>query len=636
MQKSLMNASSTTIFCVYGLVATKVKIKLSSSYILSDHKSFLLDCNQPIIPLIKFVFPEISRGKMKFMRLGTRPDNFYTEEAIRTVVSDLPSDLTIRVNNITYLLHKFPLVPKCGLLQRLCSNRGDSSRLTLELHDIPGGEDAFELCAKFCYGITIDLSAHNFVSAICAAKFLQMTESIEKGNFVSKLEMFFHSCILEGWKDSIVTLQTTGKLPEWSENLGIIRKCMDSIVEKILTPPTKVRWSYTYTRDGYAKKKHHQSAPKDWWTEDIANLDIDLFRCVLNTVKLTNMLPPQLIGESLHVYASLWLTRSTPDPETSVESSSKKRLLETIISMIPEDRGSVSVGFLLKLLNLASILKASPVIKTQLIKQSSLQLEDATPSDLLLLSSGSSDDNNNNNHIHDIDLVKAVVESFIMRWRRKSYSRQDLIIKVGELIDSYLQIVARDVNMPVQKVLSLAKALPEFARPEHDNLYKAIDVYLQEHPQTSKEEKKQLCSIIDCQKLSPGVCAHVVKNERLPVRTVMQVLFFEQERSGSKATTRQDFQHSVTQSKTQQYDRRKTISEDHLKSLQLGSSDAIRSKTPDSTRQKSEPESKHKSRRTKVVGMGSQIVEEGSKLDSRKTGIQTSRSGDGDNKGRQR
>lgn len=97
-----------------------------------------------------------------------------------------------------------------------------------------------------------------------------------------------------------------------------------------------------------------------------------------------------------------------------------------------------------------------------------------------------------------------------------------------------------------------------------------------------------------------------------------------------------NFVSAICAAKFLQYDRRKTNSEDHLKSLQLGSSDAIRSKTPDSTRQKSEPESKHKSRRTKVVGMGSQIVEEGSKLDSRKTGIQTSRSGDGDNKGRQR
>lgn len=67
-----------------------------------------------------------------------------------------------------------------------------------------------------------------------------MTESIEKGNFVLKLEAFFTSCILEGWKDTIVTLQMTAKLPEWSENLGIIRRCIDSVVEKILTPPAKV------------------------------------------------------------------------------------------------------------------------------------------------------------------------------------------------------------------------------------------------------------------------------------------------------------------------------------------------------------------------------------------------------------
>lgn len=111
----------------------------------------------------------------------------------------------------------------------------------MELHDIPGGEDAFELCAKFCYGISINISAHNFVSALCAAKFLRMNDSIEKGNFVGKLESFFNSCILEGWKDPIATLQTTCTLPEWSENLGIVRKCIDSIIEKILTPPHQVK-----------------------------------------------------------------------------------------------------------------------------------------------------------------------------------------------------------------------------------------------------------------------------------------------------------------------------------------------------------------------------------------------------------
>lgn len=116
--------------------------------------------------------------------------------------------------------------------------------MNIELHDIPGGEEAFDLCAKFCYGIKINLSAYNIVPAYCAAKFLGMTESVDKGNLVLKLEAFLNSCILEGWKDSIITLQTTVKLPDWSENLGIIRKCIDSIVEQILTPPPKVIFIY--------------------------------------------------------------------------------------------------------------------------------------------------------------------------------------------------------------------------------------------------------------------------------------------------------------------------------------------------------------------------------------------------------
>ncbi|KAF5185268.1 BTB/POZ domain-containing protein NPY5, partial [Thalictrum thalictroides] len=51
-----------------------------------------------------------------------------------------------------------------------------------------------------------------------------------------------------------------------------------------------------------------------------------------------------------------------------------------------------------------------------------------------------------------------------------------------------------------------------------------------EHPDLSKAEKKRLCRILDCKKLSPEVCAHAVRNERLPLRTVVQVLYYDQER----------------------------------------------------------------------------------------------------------
>ncbi|KAI7745016.1 hypothetical protein M8C21_005264 [Ambrosia artemisiifolia] len=73
---------------------------------------------------------------MKFMKLGSRPDAFYSSAGVR------------------YLLHKFPLLSKCLKLQKDCAENSKSSQLQMiELADFPGGNDVFELCVKFSYGI---------------------------------------------------------------------------------------------------------------------------------------------------------------------------------------------------------------------------------------------------------------------------------------------------------------------------------------------------------------------------------------------------------------------------------------------------------------------------------------------------
>ncbi|XP_068637548.1 BTB/POZ domain-containing protein At5g47800-like [Aristolochia californica] len=481
----------------------------------------------------------IQKAKMKHMKLGTIPDSFYTVKATRSVSSDVPSDLTIQINSITYLLHKFPLLPKCGLLQRLCD---DSEGGAVKLHNIPGGEEAFELCAKFCYGITINLSAHNFVPAICASKFLRMTESTERGNFVLKLETFFNSCILQGWKDSIHTLQSTTKFSEWSEKLGIVARCIESIVEKILAHPSKVIWSYTYTRPEYDQRPH-RSVPKDWWTEDVSDLDIELFRSVITAVRSTQQLPSALIGEALHVYASRWLPRSSNGwaTETSVErtddaKSKHRRILESIVSLIPSDRLSISSGFLLRLLKVANLVGSSPSTKAELIKRSARQLDETTVNDLLVPSYSTSEP-----HLYDVDLVGTILDHFLIQFSRNSSMENGdsirSIYKVAKLIDQYLQVVARDANIPASKIAALAESVPEYARPQHDELYKAIDIFLKEHQDLSKPEKKRLCQILDCRKLSNAACMHAVRNERLPLRTLVQVLFLEQTRSGTGPET---------------------------------------------------------------------------------------------------
>lgn len=247
----------------------------------------------------------------------------------------------------------------------------------------------------------------------------------------------------------------------------------------------QVSWSYTYTRTGYSKK--HQSVPKDWWTEDISDLEIDLFRYIITAVRSTYLLPPQLIGEPLHVYACRWLpdTTKTLPQESLLDTNNEelmeknRRILETILNMIPSERGSVSVGFLLRLYSIASYIGASVMTKTELLRKCSLQLEEATVDDLIFPSHSPSD-----KHFYDIDLVAAVLESYLEMWRRQSLTATEnsqflrSIRNIGKLIDSYLQIVAKDLNMPVFKIASLGETSPDISRENHDDIYKAINIYL--------------------------------------------------------------------------------------------------------------------------------------------------------------
>lgn len=414
----------------------------------------------------------------------------------------------------------------------------------MALHDIPGSEEAFELCAKFCYGISINISANNFVPAALAAKFLRMTESVAKGNLVAKLESFFESCILQGWKDSIATLQAAWRMSGWSEN-RIVQPCIDSIVEKILLPPSKVTWSYTYTRPGYTKKPH-QAVPKDWWTEDISELDIEVFRSVISTVRAARLLPPPLIGEALHVYACKHL----PDPLHSISSSSaangglraqspsvaaedtlakQRRVLETIVTMIPGDAGSVTGRFQLRLLRVANYVVVSSSTRAQLIRQAGSQLDEAKAADLLIPLPSDP-------QAYDVGAAEAVLEHFLAQFQRPAAPDERrrmsaAMEKVVRIFDQYLQTIALDRDFPVGKFVDLAECLPDIARNDHNGLYYAIDAYLKEHQELSKADKKRLCRMIDCRKLSPDVRAQAISNDRMPLRTIVQLLFIEQERA---------------------------------------------------------------------------------------------------------
>lgn len=58
-----------------------------------------------------------------------------------------------------------------------------------------------------------------------------------------------------------------------------------------------------------------------------------------------------------------------------------------------------------------------------------------------------------------------------------------------------------------------------------DGIYKAINMYLDKHKCLTSPESEMVCRVLDCSKMSEGARRHAARNERLPTRVVVQVLF---------------------------------------------------------------------------------------------------------------
>ncbi|GAU19103.1 hypothetical protein TSUD_79250 [Trifolium subterraneum] len=127
--------------------------------------------------------------------------------------------------------------------------------------------------------------------------------------------------------------------------------------------------------------------------------------------------------------------------------------------------------------------------------------------------------------MQDIDVVQRIVEYFLMHEKQQLQQKSG---KLNRLMDNYLAEVATDPNLSITKFQVLAELLPEYTRSLDDGLYRAIDTYLKTHPSLTDHDRRRLCKIMNCEKLSLDACIHAAQNDRLPLRTVVQVLFAEQ------------------------------------------------------------------------------------------------------------
>ncbi|CAN6909267.1 unnamed protein product, partial [Brassica oleracea] len=454
------------------------------------------------------------------------------------------SDVTVHVGEASFLLHKFPLLSKCGLIKKLVSEtKNDSDASLIKIPYIPGGSEAFELTAKFCYGINFDMSTENIAMLRCAAEYLEMTEEHSVENLVVRAEAYLNEVALKSLSSAITVLHKSEELLPIAERVKLVSRCIDAIAYMTCQESQFCSPSSSNNSNNEVVVQHQSKQPVvDWWAEDLTVLRIDSFQRVLIAM-MARGFKQYGLGPVLMLYAQKSLRgleifgKGTKkiDPKQEHE---KRVILETIVSLLPREKNAMSVSFLSMLLRAAIYLETTVACRLDLEKRMGLQLPQAVLDDLLIPSYSFTGEHS----LFDTDTVQRILMNYLefelegVRLSNNGVDHGSDMERVGKLMENYLAEIASDRNVSLQKFISLAELIPEQSWVTEDGMYRAVDIYLKAHPNMSDVDKKKVCSLMDCQKLSREACAHAAQNDRLPVQTIVQVLYYEQQRLRGEVT----------------------------------------------------------------------------------------------------
>nr|CAB3493299.1 unnamed protein product [Digitaria exilis] len=415
--------------------------------------------------------------------------------------------------------------------QQQVKREGDGQVYSIVFPDFPGGPGTFEAAAKFCYGVRVDLTAWNVAPLRCAAEYLEMTEEHSEDNLAARAEAYLEDTVLQHPGEATKALKSCEELLPLAEELGIVSRCVEAIAARSSSATAP--------------------APRPWF-DDLAVLGLGMYKRVMAAMAARDDARAAEARESCLVsYARgtiPGLSRSMRRRLASAPVSSEvaqRELLEAVVASLPAGKCSgcvVTAKFLLALLRTSHILRASDASRAALERKAATQLEQATLEDLLIPSySGAAET------LYDVDCVERIVRFFLAEEEEPGgeaaassieeeeeagaeVSRPSAVamVQVGKLVDSYLAEVASDANLKPGKFCELALLLPDHARIYDDGVYRAVDIYLKAHPRLTAEERDRVVGVVDCRKLTVEACTHAAQNERLPLRAVLQVLFFEQ------------------------------------------------------------------------------------------------------------
>lgn len=434
----------------------------------------------------------------------------------------LGCDLEVDVNGEeVFLVDKEILSSFSGRLRKLFSKSTAMTKLKVLFHDLPGGAEAFELMARFCYNPgCVTITPSNVCLLHCVAHFMEMTEDIShSANLIEQTEKTLEGITYWTWPEILIVLKQCQDLFPAAHSSGILKKCLDSLVARIAlasdtSPSTSSPDSSGFrfscdTRSSESTKT--SSYHRYWWFEDLAGL---------NTLIIQKIIENMVSIKFDQVIISRFLFYYLKSQASNATTNEKSKLIETLVNLLfLLDRSFVSCKGLFGVLRVALGVNISKCCRSRLESMIGSQLDQATLDNLLVPSSGGV------NILYDVNLVMRFLQSFLISGGQISLTR---LRTVGRLMDMYIAEVAPDACLKPSKFIALLTALPDSARDTYDEIYRAVDIYLQIHAGLSEDKKMKICCGLNYEKLSSDICKHLAQNPKFPSRSAIQALLSQQ------------------------------------------------------------------------------------------------------------
>ncbi|OWM78589.1 BTB/POZ domain-containing protein At3g22104 isoform X2 [Punica granatum] len=364
----------------------------------------------------------------------------------------------------------------------------------------------------------MEITPYNISLLHAAAHFMEMTSSVSgtDTNLMELTQKLLDEIRYWMWPELLVALKQCQELLPESNVSTVIEKCLDSLIRRLVlasetSPSPSISSSNSSACRLSCDTKSTESlrnglfSRSTWWFEDLLFVSPSLLEMMIRSM-ISHKLDHVIISKFLFYYQKSKL----PVASSSLE---KGKIIEAVIdALCMLERSSVSCKSLFGILRVALGLNMSRGSRNKLESMIGSQMDQATLDNLLVPSPYGT------NYLYDVNLVLRFIKAFLC------FRVSKQLKKVGGLLDLYIAEVAPDPCLKLSKFIALVSALPDSARDSYDEIYRAMDMYLEVHSGLSEEEKMRLCSALNYDKLSPESHKHLSQNTKFPSKTAIQAL----------------------------------------------------------------------------------------------------------------